>query len=165
MLDEFTIIVDCFVDGTEDLCDSNDITLYPVIKYGSAQFLRTHFLGAQPTEGILAFLNAEDGSGIHYTCSPSHLEACTSEEMDALEKFLATDDEKLQKQLSELASVFDEMDTKFEDVEEEFGKEKKAYKEYHKSEQQLIKDSNDYDIMKSVLKLKLLKKDVIHDEL
>jgi len=158
--------VDCFAHGTENLCDSNDITLYPVIKYGSAQFLRTYFLGVLPTESILAFLNAEDGTGIHYTWSPSHIEACTREEVDALEKYLVMDDEELQKQLSKLTAEFDEMDNKFEENDEaEFGKNRKAYKESHKAEKQLIKDRNDYSIMKSVFKLKGLKKDTSYDEL
>ncbi len=128
--------------------------------------MRTYFLGALPTEGILAFLNAEDGTGIRYTCSPSHIEACTREDVDALEKYLVMDDDELQKQLSKLTAEFDEMDNKFEEVdEEEFGKKRKAYKESHKAEKQLIKDSNDYSIMKSVFKLKGLKKDTNHDEL
>jgi len=146
--------VDCFVDETEGLCDTNNAEVYPTIRYGSPEFLKHYALGLRSYETLMEFVTAEE-KGLDYTCSPNHLDKCSSEEKSALDKFLVTSEEELEEKLKELSDRFNKIDEDFDDTEvEEFAVRNMAFRAKVEKATKAIEEKYDLDLLLEVLQVK-----------
>lgn len=146
--------VDCFVDETEGLCDTNNAEVYPTIRYGSPEFLKHYALGLRSYETLMEFATTEE-NGLDYTCSPNHVDKCSPEEKSALDKFLETPEEELEEKIKELKGKFNKIEEDFDDTEvEEFAVENMAFRAKVESATKAIKKKYDFDLLLEVLELK-----------
>lgn len=102
----------------------------------------------------MEFVKTEE-NGLDYTCSPSHVDKCSSEEKSALDKFLATPEKELNAMLEELTNKFNKIEEDFDDTElEEFAVRNMAFRSKVESATKAIQQKYDYDLLLEVLQAK-----------
>lgn len=146
--------VNCSSSGTEILCDSNGIEVFPTMKYGDGQFLKNFVLGVNTFEDLMEFVEM----GLDYTCSPRHFDKCEDKEKRVMEYCLDQSKKKLQRMGKSLEDKFGEMEEEFQSVEvENFFDERDAAKKILESEYygkiRKIKMESDYHIIQDTIKI------------
>merc|ERR550517_2151108 len=86
--------VDCTADG-QSLCQKNDVSGYPTIKYGDPNDLQK-YEGGRDDSALKEFAAENLGP----TCSPDNRDVCDDAQIERLEKFEAMLDAQLNKFIS-----------------------------------------------------------------
>jgi len=142
--------VDCIDEGSEEICEDNDVEGYPSLKYGDGSPLKDYDDGLDYEE-MLKFAN----ENLHPNCSPKNIDICDAEQKEVIEKHLPMSLKDLETIIEGIDDMLDELDTSFEDSTDMLEEEYEKMHNVRESKQKRAKEDSNYSNLKAVLEKKM----------
>jgi len=137
--------VDCTVDETENICESNGIEGFPTLKFGDASWMESYD-GDRSYESLSQFANENLKAG----CSPVNVELCDGEKKVKMEKYMAMSTAELDDAIDALEDTFDELEDEFDKSTEVLEKSYEKLLAETEAMKKEAKGKADYNILKAV---------------